>query len=176
MISAQTIVSQANAGPLTNEQRLEAWRARYQLYNFIKPTSTPAPYQVKSKNKKILMLIYLIIIILLVIGSMAKEVNAGIKLDHVNWYQVSANSLLVADWIQTRQAIGSGRFEENNPILGKQPSDKDVDVYFVAALAITNIIGSILQDDVSDMFYLTVATVQGKQVFDNYQVGVRIKF
>ena len=95
----------------------------------------------------------------------------------VNWYQVSANTLLAADWLQTRNIADNPAYCEKNNILGEYPSRKEVDTYFITSIVLVNAIGSyVLPEKYSDMFYLTVATIQGRTVLRNYQLGVKFKF
>ena len=94
----------------------------------------------------------------------------------INWYQVSANTLLTADWLQTRYIAKDDDYYETNGILGEQPTDAEVNQYFITSLLLTNGIGYVLPDDMQDYFYLTVAVVEGVQVLDNYRIGIRFEF
>lgn len=95
----------------------------------------------------------------------------------INWYQVSANTLLVADWLQTRNITDDPAYSESNNMLGAYPTTNEVDRYFITSIVLVNVVGSyVLPDKYSDVFYLTVATIQGRQVLRNYQIGVRFEF
>ena len=93
-----------------------------------------------------------------------------------NWYQVAANTTLVADWLQTREIASYDYPDEENPILGERPSQAEVNRYFLASTVLTNVVGELLPKEYSDYFYLTVAVVETKVVLGNYAIGVRIKF
>ena len=93
-----------------------------------------------------------------------------------NWFRVAANTAITADWLQTRHIAASPDYKENNKVLGKYPSDNDVNKYFIASLVLTNLIGELLPETQSNWFYATVAVVETAQVTLNYSIGIRMKF
>ena len=94
----------------------------------------------------------------------------------INWYQVSANTLLTADWLQTRNIAKDDDYFETNGILGEQPTVSEVNQYFAISLLLTNGIGYLLPEDIQDHFYLSVAVVEGAVVLNNYRIGIRFEF
>ena len=114
---------------------------------------------------------FIILVVLLCTGWYSAKATA-----ETNWYQVAANTALVADWAQTRYITDSDDFYEKNPILGHYPSDNDVNKYFITSLILTNLIGELLPETQSNWFYVTVAVVETAQVTLNYSIGIRMKF
>jgi len=110
---------------------------------------------------------YLPIILLLFSAPLSAETN---------WYRVAANTTLAIDWLQTHEIIKNDSFYETNKILGKYPSENELNKYFISSILLINIIGETLPKKYSDYFYITVAVVETKVTFNNYRFGVRIKF
>ena len=101
---------------------------------------------------------------------------SGAAQAETNWYRVTANSLLFVDMLQTVEISKNERFHEKNPILGTQPTEREVYQYFAMATLLVNLIGESIPDEHRDNFYIATAVVQSKVVFENIQLGVKIKF
>ena len=99
-----------------------------------------------------------------------------VSANDINWFRVAANTALVADWLQTREVVASDYVYETNGLLGEQPSQAEVNRYFVASILLTNVIGELLPNNYGNYFYLTVAVVETSAVIEGYRVGVRVEF
>lgn len=93
-----------------------------------------------------------------------------------NWYQVAANGLTVMDWAQTRYIASSRRHEEHSPLLKRQPSKTQVDLYFAGGIVLMNVVGEWLPREWGDRFYIVAAGWEGGIVAHNVSVGVRMDF
>jgi len=94
-----------------------------------------------------------------------------------DWTRVAMNTATVLDWAQTRAIARDGTHYETNPIIGKYPSDADVNRYFIAALLTYNLVGEYLIDEkYQAYFYGGVLVVHGQATMHNYNAGVRFRF
>jgi hypothetical protein len=93
---------------------------------------------------------------------------------------IAANTLIVADWAQTRySADNPDRFYEEGlaeNFIGMYPETREVNQYFASAIILTNLIGYILPEEYKGMFYVGVASFQANTVQSNNEIGVRMKF
>jgi len=96
--------------------------------------------------------------------------------DDINWYRVSANTLIVADWIQTRQVVNNPNYYEANPLIGKDPTLRRVNNHFILVLLATNIIGEKFMGNQKNMWYGINASVKLVGVLHNYQLGITFKY
>ena len=97
--------------------------------------------------------------------------------DDINWYRVTANSLLFVDMLQTVEISKNDKFEEkDNFVLGATPSEKEVYQYFILATVLVNVIGETIPNKYSDIFYISASAVQLKVINQNIQLGVKIRF
>ena len=114
---------------------------------------------------------FIILSILLCTGWYSAKATAD-----TNWYQVAANTALVADWAQTRYIAESPDFYETNRYLGKYPTDNEVNKYFITYLILNNVIGELLPEPWDKFFYLSVTTMEAGAVLSNARIGIRMKF
>lgn len=89
--------------------------------------------------------------------------------------QFAMNTLIVADWGQTRDIATNPDYYEANKILGTHPSIGDVNVYFITSLAAINVGYYLMPVKYRDTFALIVAARRSSSVFNNYSLGIRIK-
>ncbi len=95
----------------------------------------------------------------------------------VNPYRVWANTMLVADWAQTREiAVNDDYYEAANLLLGKYPSTREVNQYFIAAILTTNIIGEALPVKYRDIWYGGIALIEVNYVLNNYNIGIKMRW
>ncbi len=79
------------------------------------------------------------ILIILIIPSLSIASNWS-KED--TYWEAACLSVITVDWMQTHHMaekdfyVNGKQLREINPILGSQPTQKDVDLYFVSALAV----------------------------------------
>jgi hypothetical protein len=93
------------------------------------------------------------------------------------WYMAS-NVAIVADWSTTRDL--SRRYHEGyheiNPVLGRRPSTREVDRYFVGALIAHYFVADWLPDQHRTFYLQTVTVVEGALVAHNLSIGLRLRF
>jgi len=89
--------------------------------------------------------------------------------------EIATNSLLVADWSQTRQ-FPDNNIEEKNIILGKYPSKEHINYYFAGCLLTNTILHRTLPDKYLDYYQKGLIIVQVGAISNNYSLGVRVKF
>ena len=94
-------------------------------------------------------------------------------------------ALFVADTLQTLDIKNHKGMYETNPILGKHPSDANVIGYFIGTFAIHTGVSYYLPDllfepKTASLFRKGIITlsigVESAVIYNNYQIGVRIKF
>lgn len=92
--------------------------------------------------------------------------------------KLTSSSLIIADWTQTRYIADNPQtYHENNPILGKHPSEDVVNIYFAAWL-----VGNLLVDELpinektKTRWYWLVTIVESALVAHNNSIGIGFKF
>lgn len=85
-------------------------------------------------------------------------------------YQIASNTLLLADWKQTRWIVKHS--DEANPLIGN--SVGNVNTYFISAIILHNLISHYMSD--RRTWQLTVICVESVSVGLNIATGVRIEF
>lgn len=92
------------------------------------------------------------------------------------WERTTANTLLVADWLQTRDIATNDNYREVNPILGAHPSIKEVDTYFALSIFGTNLVGEyLLPEQHKHVWYKAISILQVTVVARNIRIGVKFK-
>ena len=81
--------------------------------------------------------------------------------------------LLIADWAQTRGMAAGGWFRthETNPILGRHPSSRAVDLYFAGTVIAHPIIAAILPDAAGSVWQVLTSAVEIKCIAGNAALG-----
>lgn len=83
---------------------------------------------------------------------------------------------MALDWRQTKTFIKNPRFIESNKILGEHPSQNSVDIY-MAIFALTHTgITHILPQKYRKYFQMIFIISESSAVYNNHQLGIRIKF
>ena len=92
------------------------------------------------------------------------------------WLESAWQVLHVADWGQTRYISESADYWEVNPILGRHPSRREVDAFFV----LTSVLHWVISDSVGARDRLRwqwiSIGVKGGTVWRNWLIGVRVQF
>jgi hypothetical protein len=128
--------------------------------------------------------------LLFMIMALANQATAGQFWSEdktTNGLIVASNVLLAADWAQTRYATDrptefheSGLAEE---FIGIHPTTSQVNHYFAAVILTSNTLGYFLPEKATTFgfswnpkksFYIGITAVEGKVVYDNIQVGVKL--
>jgi len=119
--------------------------------------------------------IFLIILILLLVYS---PIHAADKWDKMDYSLLAASSVLkVIDWQQTRYiANNPDRFYEQNPILGKHPSETEVNLYFVASYAGQVIIAHYLPSKYRKCWLGLWIGMSGRNSIHNNSIGIKMQW
>jgi hypothetical protein len=82
-----------------------------------------------------------------------------------------------ADWRQTSDAISQpDRYEEANPLLGKNPSQAELDRFMIVGALIVGGIAILLDDVNRTNFLIGMVIVKSIAVGHNYSIGLRFGF
>lgn len=109
-------------------------------------------------------MIYRLILILLLCCSCSKM-------------ELATNTLLVADWSQTRQiAKNPDKYYEQNIILGMHPSEGKVNGYFAACILGNTILHRTLPKKYRSLYQAGLIAVQIGVIQNNYNIGLQVKF
>lgn len=84
--------------------------------------------------------------------------------------------LHVADWKQTRYAAKSTEYWEVNPILGRDPTLREVDRFFIVTAGLHWLLSDILSTrDRRNWQWISIG-VKGAGVWWNQSIGVKLQF
>jgi hypothetical protein len=78
------------------------------------------------------------------------------------------------DWRQTRTIAKDDDYHERNPILGRDPSVREVDVYFAVTTVLHPIVSHFLPKPYRTWWQGITVTVAGTCVIHNWHVGIRM--
>jgi len=117
--------------------------------------------------------LFWVALILLLITLGAERTEAG---EYKPAQQVIVSGLIIADWLQTREIARSDEFYETNPILGRHPSQSEVNQYFLACLVGYNLLTYHLKPEGAKWFSLAIGISQANTVQQNLSLGIEIKF
>jgi hypothetical protein len=92
-----------------------------------------------------------------------------------DWLRVSMNTLIMADWAQTRTVASNPNFVEANPLLGKYPTRNQVDAFFITNLVVINYVG---ENHITNkkLYYGVMSATRLAVVLHNRSIGVTFKF
>lgn len=94
-----------------------------------------------------------------------------------HWTRVAMNTVVVMDWAQTRNIDQHPDLYESNKIMGRYPSDAEINRFFIIELLAYNLIGEyVISEKYKAVFYGGIAMVHGGAVLHNYNVGVKFQF
>ena len=99
-----------------------------------------------------------------------------------NWseedYQRQAvNTILqLADWGQTLDIVKSPEFHEHNPILGLNPTRREVNIYMATAIVTHWAISNSLNSKWRKRWQLSTMAITVMYVGSNFSTGIRIDF
>jgi hypothetical protein len=88
--------------------------------------------------------------------------------------QVAITTLLVMDRNQTIRIASN--YDEKNPILGKSPSVRAINIYFASSIFITAGVSLVLPKPYRNIFQGVVVGCSGGTVWNNYRIGYSMKF
>jgi hypothetical protein len=82
----------------------------------------------------------------------------------------------VVDWRQTQDIKNHPGLYEENPILGRHPSDKTINTYFASSILLHALVADQLQGKWRTAWQSTWIVVEIGTVQRNYALGVRLNF
>lgn len=93
---------------------------------------------------------------------------------------VASNIAMIADWTTTRYASRNfhnlpGTYEKNK-ILGKYPTTKEVDVYFLFLLASNYYIANYFESNYRGFYLFVRTTTHGYAAMNNVELGWKLRF
>lgn len=91
-------------------------------------------------------------------------------------YQAVFLTLMAADWLQTKEIARNPNYYERNPILGKYPSQNEVDIYFLSTAIVHAGIAYYLPKKYRRYWQYIFIGIQAGCVGHNYNTGIRISF
>jgi len=84
-------------------------------------------------------------------------------------------TLLIVDWGQTRSIVRDDDFKELNFILGPEPNLEAVDLYFLSCALSHLLITRALPEKYRPYWQMVYIGIEANQVFQNYQMGIRVE-
>lgn len=85
--------------------------------------------------------------------------------------------LLFCDWGQTRTISTKQRYYENNLYLGKHPTLKEVDIYFIKVITANSLVWVLpIRKKNKKHFWLVVSVVEAEYVKRNDSKNIRVNF
>jgi len=91
-------------------------------------------------------------------------------------YLTLSTLLLILDLGQTKDIIARPDRIETNYILGKYPSNRDVNIYFASAIAANAAVKFVLPKRKAKHVWRAVSIVQASYITNNLQLGLKVKF
>lgn len=88
----------------------------------------------------------------------------------------ASNTSIAIDWLQTKEIARNPNYYEKNEILGKYPSQNEVDLYFLGCLTGNTLLYYLIPEPWNKWFVVGVTVSQSKTIFDNHSIGIRIRF
>jgi len=91
-------------------------------------------------------------------------------------YQAVFITLTAVDWLQTKEIARNPRFSETNPLLGGNPSQQKVDIYFTSCILAHTAISYCLPRKYRRIWQVCWIGIEAGASWHNVAAGVRIKF
>lgn len=88
--------------------------------------------------------------------------------------QVAVEGLLIADWGQTRWVAmndSTGKYHEQNPLLGEHPSVEQVDRYFIGWVILHPVVSHFLPREYREIFQSVTIFTEVVSVHQNITIG-----
>ena len=115
-------------------------------------------------------------IIFFVIALCCSNANADKWTSRDTAYQGTAITLLAVDWLQTKEIARNPEYHETNPILGRNPKQSEVDLYFAGCAIGHTLVAYYLPQKYRRWWQYVWIGVQSGYVCQNIIMGVRIAF
>lgn len=91
-------------------------------------------------------------------------------------YHAASTILMAIDWRQTKYIANDDRYYEINPILGKYPSQNEVDLYFAVSWMAKTGIAYVLPAKWRRGWQISMISISAICVGHNYSIGIRGEF
>lgn len=116
----------------------------------------------------------LTLLVLLILSSTSYATDVWTKKDTT--YQAICLTLKAVDWLQTKEIARNPNYYELNPILGKYPSQNEVDLYFASTAIAHTIIAYYLPKKYRRIWQCVFIGIQAGCVGHNINAGINIHF
>jgi hypothetical protein len=124
---------------------------------------------------KIMKIILLIPLLCLFGCSSLQELDNSLEKNALN-IQIAHNSLIVADWAQTRFIATNNHYKEDNKHLGKNPTIEQVNRFFIREMIIQNSIPLIAPKPWRKYWHIVGSVYRYDFVQKNHSIGIDFKF
>ncbi len=91
-------------------------------------------------------------------------------------YLILSTFLIFADYGQTRYIASDDEYYERNIVLGRDPSIRSVNAYFVSALALNASAGIVLKPKNAVRLWKFVSTMQAAMIINNKTIGIGFNY
>jgi len=91
-------------------------------------------------------------------------------------FQVAVLAIKTIDWLQTKEIARNPDYYEINPILGKHPSQNEVDLYFACSAIGHTVVAYYLPKKYRRIWQYVFIGISTGLVCHNYNAGIRINF
>jgi len=91
-------------------------------------------------------------------------------------YQVVFIALTAVDWLQTKEIARNPRFSETNPLLGGNPNQQKIDIYFASSILAHTAISYYLPRKYRRIWQVCWIGIEAGTSWHNVAAGVRIEF
>ena len=115
-----------------------------------------------------------IILICLMFPTTISAQDKWVKKDTI--YQATFLTLMAVDYLQTKEIARNSNYYERNLILGKNPSQNEVDLYFLSTAILHTGIAYYLPKKYRRYWQGVFIGIQIGCVGHNYNIGIRIGF
>lgn len=116
-------------------------------------------------------------IILMVMALAASTAHADDWRTEDTQCEIAYQVVAAMDWAQTRNiARNPGRWEEQNPVLGKHPSVGEVDAYFAVMGVLHYAVSEALPVEYRSAWQYVSIILESRSVVNNYSIGLSMRF
>jgi len=108
-----------------------------------------------------------------IILALATPINAGDWMREDTYRELAWTALLAVDYMQTRTIVQNpDKYFEYNPIIGKHPSQKNVDIYMASCAIIHPVISYYLPPKYRKVWQYVTIGIELGAVGNNLRIGV----
>jgi len=81
--------------------------------------------------------------------------------------------LKAVDYLQTKEVARNANYWETNPVMGANPGQNEIDLYFLASALVQGGVAWFLPSDWRKAYLGCWIGISGRNVFHNHKIGVR---